>query len=643
EIPETLGGRRIEPGDVERHSRPLAGRRQAAQLPRPEDPKCEPVVQGDAPSNDDGAPVFLGTRKHYTDTYYCGRRLGPDLLQGYSASGVCGPRGGPQCLSCRRFQALARPDRRHHAESLHDDSYKRAVRRAQAKAQLVASALEQQLHEAPSTVRDGRQGDPEVFKRLHGDHSKRKEKLQDARYLVAKDSLEVWATTTSRKVLRIVVRGDVVQAKGSPEQVEGGFTMQPIEPEGAVDARCLQPVRGDPRQLRFIVGEKLVMLGPNNEKKACTIVKVAADKVMVSYGGIDNVNHEWVQKDSENLRPAKAGTDKQPFKPTLVADQAVLGAVRSGHGKAAWERLYDMGPKLEEKRTEAIRRCEEEEREALAQGSIHRHRRPTAGAHGVFDRLHHNYVWLGQEGADAAGENPEWSARPSSAFRDLEPEWKAPTALALAPSDAASSAGSDASGDLRDAKRRMRSARLSFLEGGLDPDGAAPSAASGGSRQQQPRAAAARSGASPGRGASGLASTASMGALSAAAATAPPMSRQPSAASLRASPAQLARPSSTGPSPARSPARGSRGSPEHCGRRLATAGWRRPQPRPRAAGVLGRQRQPQDETGRLAGLAGSYSEEPEAERSPAVRRPAPAAARPVRVGTRGQTPPARRQ
>merc|ERR1719382_133816 len=136
---------------------------------------------------------------------------------------------------------------------------------------MVASASEQMLQEAPSTVHDARRGDPAVFARLHNGHSERKEKLKDARYLVTKDSLEVWATTTSRKVVRLLGTGDIVQAKGFPEQVEGGFTMQPIWPEGAVDARCLKPLRGNagnPHQLRFDVGEKLVMLGPNNEKKA---------------------------------------------------------------------------------------------------------------------------------------------------------------------------------------------------------------------------------------------------------------------------------------------------------------------------------------------------------------------------------------
>merc|ERR1719356_848522 len=112
-----------------------------------------------------------------------------------------------------------------------------------------------------------------------------------------------------------------------------------------------------------------------------------------------------------------------------------------------------MDPKRKEARGEAIRLHEEEEREALEQGSVHRHRRPTAGAGGVFDRLHYNYAWLEQEGQDDASKLGPL-ARPSSDALDFEPTWKAPTALALAPPDAASSAGSDASADLRDAKRQ---------------------------------------------------------------------------------------------------------------------------------------------------------------------------------------------
>merc|ERR1712137_315936 len=50
--------------------------------------------------NDEGANVAYhdGTRK-----YYCGRKLGVTVIP--DSDGQCGPTGGPQCPSCRRFQA----------------------------------------------------------------------------------------------------------------------------------------------------------------------------------------------------------------------------------------------------------------------------------------------------------------------------------------------------------------------------------------------------------------------------------------------------------------------------------------------------------------------------------------------------------
>ena len=59
--------------------------------------------------NDEGAPVSLGTAKFAKDgfdgtgKFYCGRRLGSGAIPG--SDGQCGPDGGPQCASCRRFQA----------------------------------------------------------------------------------------------------------------------------------------------------------------------------------------------------------------------------------------------------------------------------------------------------------------------------------------------------------------------------------------------------------------------------------------------------------------------------------------------------------------------------------------------------------
>ena len=66
--------------------------------------------------NDDGADVYLGGNKRifgfaipgvhsgdYAHLYYCGRFLGEDAIPG--SDGHCGPDDGPQCASCRRFQA----------------------------------------------------------------------------------------------------------------------------------------------------------------------------------------------------------------------------------------------------------------------------------------------------------------------------------------------------------------------------------------------------------------------------------------------------------------------------------------------------------------------------------------------------------
>lgn len=62
--------------------------------------------------NDEGAPVCLGdsSSAHVPDgdgtgKFYCGRRLGRDAIPG--SDGQCGPSGGPQCKSCKRFQFQA--------------------------------------------------------------------------------------------------------------------------------------------------------------------------------------------------------------------------------------------------------------------------------------------------------------------------------------------------------------------------------------------------------------------------------------------------------------------------------------------------------------------------------------------------------
>ena len=53
--------------------------------------------------NDEGAEVALSTSVGYTNLFYCSRTLGEAALPG--SGGQCGPDGGPQCESCKRFQA----------------------------------------------------------------------------------------------------------------------------------------------------------------------------------------------------------------------------------------------------------------------------------------------------------------------------------------------------------------------------------------------------------------------------------------------------------------------------------------------------------------------------------------------------------
>ena len=53
--------------------------------------------------NDEGAEVALSTSVGYTNLFYCSRTLDEAALPG--SDGQCGPDGGPQCESCKRFQA----------------------------------------------------------------------------------------------------------------------------------------------------------------------------------------------------------------------------------------------------------------------------------------------------------------------------------------------------------------------------------------------------------------------------------------------------------------------------------------------------------------------------------------------------------
>ena len=56
--------------------------------------------------NDDGAKVAPGLDANYAHLYYCGRFLGRDAIPG--SDGRCGKNNGPQCASCKRFQARSK-------------------------------------------------------------------------------------------------------------------------------------------------------------------------------------------------------------------------------------------------------------------------------------------------------------------------------------------------------------------------------------------------------------------------------------------------------------------------------------------------------------------------------------------------------
>jgi len=53
--------------------------------------------------NDEGCQLRPGKTKGYCGTYYCGRVLGVQAIP--NSDGRCGPIDGPQCNSCKRFQA----------------------------------------------------------------------------------------------------------------------------------------------------------------------------------------------------------------------------------------------------------------------------------------------------------------------------------------------------------------------------------------------------------------------------------------------------------------------------------------------------------------------------------------------------------
>mmetsp|Transcript_145493 Transcript_145493/g.464955 ORF Transcript_145493/g.464955 Transcript_145493/m.464955 type:complete len:185 (+) Transcript_145493:2277-2831(+) len=57
--------------------------------------------------NDEGAPVAPGRDRTCSHLFYCGRNLGEAAIPG--SDGRCGPSNGPQCSSCKRYQAGHRP------------------------------------------------------------------------------------------------------------------------------------------------------------------------------------------------------------------------------------------------------------------------------------------------------------------------------------------------------------------------------------------------------------------------------------------------------------------------------------------------------------------------------------------------------
>lgn len=71
----------------------------------PQCPSCKRFeLLSEASVNDDGVPVVLGIQKRHRGNYYCGRQLGTEVIP--NSDGRCGPIGGPSCPSCWRFRAL---------------------------------------------------------------------------------------------------------------------------------------------------------------------------------------------------------------------------------------------------------------------------------------------------------------------------------------------------------------------------------------------------------------------------------------------------------------------------------------------------------------------------------------------------------
>lgn len=67
-------------------------------------PQCASCQFFQASKNDEKAVVRYGTDRQCRHRFYCGRFLGAHRIPG--SDGRCGPRNGPQCPSCQKFQAV---------------------------------------------------------------------------------------------------------------------------------------------------------------------------------------------------------------------------------------------------------------------------------------------------------------------------------------------------------------------------------------------------------------------------------------------------------------------------------------------------------------------------------------------------------
>mmetsp|Transcript_96631 Transcript_96631/g.259813 ORF Transcript_96631/g.259813 Transcript_96631/m.259813 type:complete len:266 (+) Transcript_96631:2-799(+) len=61
------------------------------------------LAKAETRNNDQGAPVARGSDRSCSQLFYCGRNLGTAAIPG--SDGRCGPSNGPQCSSCKRYQA----------------------------------------------------------------------------------------------------------------------------------------------------------------------------------------------------------------------------------------------------------------------------------------------------------------------------------------------------------------------------------------------------------------------------------------------------------------------------------------------------------------------------------------------------------